>query len=67
MLVWYFIVMAHAAQFEFIESIREVFPAYFDGKRVLEIGSLDINGSVRQFFHGCDYTGIDVADRKSVV
>lgn len=61
MILCYFISMAHAAQFEFIERIREVFPSHFDGTRILEIGSLDINGSVRQFFKNCDYIGIDVA------
>jgi SAM-dependent methyltransferase len=53
--------MAHAAQFDFVERIRTVFPEHFEGRRVLEIGSLNINGSVRQFFSDCDYTGIDVA------
>lgn len=53
--------MAHAAQFEFIRRISAVFPAHFRRRRVLEIGSLNINGSVRQFFQDCDYTGIDVA------
>jgi len=32
----------------------------FIRKRVLEIGSLDINGSVRSFFEQCDYTGLDI-------
>jgi hypothetical protein len=27
---------------------------------VLEVGSLNINGSIRQFFSNCDYLGIDV-------
>lgn len=53
--------MAHAAQFKFVDQIRNVFPGHFREKRVLEVGSLDINGSVRRFFVGCDYTGIDVA------
>jgi SAM-dependent methyltransferase len=53
--------MAHRAQQEFIESARDVLPEFFTGKRVLEVGSLDINGSVRRYFERCDYTGIDVA------
>lgn len=32
----------------------------------MEIGALNINGSVRDFFVDCDYTGIDVAEGKDV-
>lgn len=53
--------MAHQAQFEFIERVRRVFPQQFRNKRVLEVGSLDINGSIRRCFDRCDYVGIDVA------
>ena len=52
--------MAHKAQMDFVESVKAKFPAMFDGKRVLEIGSLDINGSVRRFFSGGEYVGVDV-------
>jgi SAM-dependent methyltransferase len=31
------------------------------GRRVLEIGSADINGSIRPFFPGSDYTGVDLS------
>jgi SAM-dependent methyltransferase len=53
--------MAHKGQQEFIQLVRRQFSDFFCNKRVLEIGSLDINGSVRSQFPGCDYTGIDVA------
>ena len=52
--------MAHPAQNEFIGRIREIFPGHFRSARVLEIGSLDINGTIRELFTDCDYTGIDV-------
>jgi hypothetical protein len=52
--------MSHHEQRVFIDSVRERFPYFFTGVRVLEIGSLDINGSVRDFFTGCDYTGVDI-------
>jgi SAM-dependent methyltransferase len=52
--------MAHYTQQQFVNWMREFFPQFFTGKRVLEIGSLDINGSVRRFFTNCDYTGLDV-------
>ena len=58
--------MAHAAQLRFIERVRALFPDVFAGARVLEVGSLDINGSVRRFFTGCDYLGIDVGPGSGV-
>lgn len=39
---------------------RSSFPEFFEAVRVLEVGSLDVNGSVRELFESCDYTGIDV-------
>jgi len=53
--------MAHAQQFRFIGFINQVLPEFFESNIVLEIGSLNINGSIRSFFNSCDYTGIDVA------
>jgi SAM-dependent methyltransferase len=58
--------MSHPQQIAFVNSVRQLFPTYFAGKKVLEVGSLDINGSVRQFFSGCTYTGIDVGPGKGV-
>ncbi len=53
--------MAHHQQFEFIDAIKAELPAYFRGQRVLEVGSLDINGSIRSAFADCDYTGTDLS------
>jgi len=58
--------MSHPQQLYFVSSIRAVFPKQFTNSKVLEIGSLNINGSVRQFFDNCDYTGIDVGDGRDV-
>lgn len=58
--------MAHKQQLEFVELISSKLPQYFHHAKVLEIGSLDINGSVRQFYRECSYTGIDVAPGKGV-
>lgn len=52
--------MAHPEQKEFIIKVRERFLSYFIGRKVLEIGSLDINGTVRDYFTDCDYLGIDL-------
>jgi SAM-dependent methyltransferase len=53
--------VAHPEQMEFVRAVRSAFPQAFANKRVLEIGSLDINGSIRSLFSGGDYTGLDVA------
>jgi SAM-dependent methyltransferase len=58
--------MAHRQQFDYIEKLRSKFPAYFSSKKVLEVGSLNINGSIRPFFNECDYLGIDVGPGKDV-
>jgi hypothetical protein len=52
--------MAHVGQMLFFQNVKQFFPDFFIGTNVLEIGSLDINGSVRRFFESCEYTGIDI-------
>lgn len=52
--------MAHSEQAEFFAGVRQHYAAAFKGARVLEVGSLDINGSVRELFADCDYTGVDL-------
>jgi SAM-dependent methyltransferase len=58
--------MSHWAQHEFVDIISHYLPSFFNRARVLEVGSLDINGSVRDLFQGCDYSGIDVGPGKGV-
>ncbi|MEW5965698.1 MAG: class I SAM-dependent methyltransferase [Pseudomonadota bacterium] len=58
--------MSHASQRHFVKIIATQLPHYFSGMRVLEVGSLDINGSVRDFFKDCEYTGLDVAPGPNV-
>lgn len=53
--------MAHIDQFEFIMIVKQHFPTSFEGGDVLEIGSLDINGSIRSAFAVKRYVGVDVA------
>ena len=52
--------MAHIEQKNFFQKIKNRLPDHFYQKRVLEIGSLDINGTIREFFDQCQYIGIDV-------
>ena len=58
--------MSHPAQLQFVKSVKEKFPDYFIRKNVLEVGSLNLNGSIRQFFQQCLYLGIDIGQGKDV-
>lgn len=58
--------MSHPQQLAFVASVEQMHPDAFDNCRVLEIGSLNINGTVRHFFTNCDYTGADLADGPGV-
>ena len=49
----------HQEVMDWLRSLRATDPLMFVGRRVLECGSLDINGTPRPFFDKCDYTGID--------
>lgn len=56
----------HPAQQIWCEQIRDRFPEDFRNKRVLEVGSLDINGNNRYLFKDCEHIGLDVIPGKSV-
>ena len=58
--------MAHQEQKEFCLKIKDMLPDYFNNKSVLDVGSLDINGSNRYLFDNCSYYGIDVGDGPNV-
>lgn len=50
----------------FVKKVKGKFTYAFIEKDVLEVGSLDINGSVRQFFESCNYVGCDLGPGKGV-
>jgi SAM-dependent methyltransferase len=58
--------MAHRAQQDFCISVRHQFQHHFLGKKVVDFGSLDINGCNRGLFFDCDYLGIDLGPGKNV-
>ena len=58
--------MAHRQQQEFCAIVKEKYPEYFKNKKVLDIGSLDINGSNRSYFENCSYIGLDLGEGKNV-
>src|SRR3984893_12361168 len=61
--------MAHHEQMKFISLVADFFSAKNPNQRVLEIGSYDLNGSVRQFFptnQGGKYVGVDLCEGPGV-
>ena len=52
--------MAHYQQLAFVKTVAQAFPEYFANKKVLEVGSWDVTGSIRSNFSDCDYTGADI-------
>lgn len=52
--------MSHQAQRDFCQLVKRQYSAHFHGVKVLDVGSLDINGNNRYLFdkystyHGCD-------------
>ena len=58
--------MSHKQQLDFVQAVKDQFPEYFKGTKVLEVGSLNINGSVRQFFEANEYIGCDLGEGAGV-
>lgn len=51
---------------DFLNEVKQKHSKFFAKKRVLEVGSLDINGTVRVLFENCDYVGIDLGEGAGV-
>jgi SAM-dependent methyltransferase len=58
--------MAHQEQREYFLYVKSIHTEFFTNKRVLDIGSLDINGNNRHLFDQCEYIGLDIAEGKNV-
>ena len=58
--------MAHYQQQQYVASIKQKYPNFFKNSRVLDVGSLDINGNNREFFENSIYTGLDIAPGRNV-
>lgn len=52
--------MSHPSQMQFVGSVKDRYPSSFNKTKVLEVGSLNINGTVRDFFADCNYLGVDL-------
>jgi SAM-dependent methyltransferase len=58
--------MSHKEQTDFVAAVKDKHPEFFQNKRVLEVGSLNINGTVRDFFTDCEYVGCDLGEGPGV-
>lgn len=58
--------MAHRAQREFCQEVKRRFPDRFLRARVLEVGALNVNGTIRDLFEDCRYVGLDCRDGPGV-
>jgi ubiquinone/menaquinone biosynthesis C-methylase UbiE len=50
----------------FTEFVKKILEEYFTGKKVLDVGSGDINGNNRFLFTDCSYDGNDVIQASNV-
>ena len=58
--------MAHDSQQRFCQEKVAAYPELFRGKRVLDVGSRDVNGNNRYLFEDCRYIGIDISEGPNV-
>ena len=59
--------MAHKEQRDFFITMKKKFPQYFENVSVIEMGSLNINGTVRDFYDNTiRYIGVDLAEGPGV-
>lgn len=58
--------MSHKAQQEFCQMVKGMFPDFFKNVKVLDVGSLDINGSNKDLFEESDYAGLDIGPGPNV-
>lgn len=58
--------MSHKTQVDYCLWVKKTFPEYFKNKKVIDFGSLDINGNNKVFFENCEYLGLDIAPGKNV-
>lgn len=58
--------MAHRQQRKFFANLRKRFPGAFHQVRVVDCGSLDVNGSLKDLFTESEYIGVDIRPGKNV-
>ena len=50
----------HKEQKNYLDKTKKRFPEAFKDKKVLDIGSFNVNGNEKPWFDDCDFTGLDL-------
>ena len=50
----------HKEQKDYLDKIKEKFPEAFKDRKVLDIGSFNVNGNEKPWFDNCDFIGLDL-------
>lgn len=58
--------MAHPQQLCYISTLARHFARDYTNVKILEIGSYNVNGTIRDFFSGSDYIGTDLTEGPGV-
>lgn len=58
--------MAHESQKTFFQEVKSQFPEYFNRVKVVDFGSKDYNGSLKEMFTNETYIGVDISEGKNV-
>ena len=59
--------MSHPEQLAFFQAVVDRNPTLVDGAKIIEIGSYDVNGSVRDIFEGAEqFVGVDLTEGAGV-
>lgn len=58
--------MAHPAQQEFFRKVKVQFPDAFHKVKVIDCGSLNVNGSIKDNFTSSVYIGVDIVQGDNV-
>jgi len=56
----------HIQAKDFTLFVKDIYPNYFINKKVLDVGSGDINGNNKFLFENCEYDGNDVIQANNV-
>ena len=50
-----------ADQNKWKDGLKQKFPQFFNGIKVLDVGSANINGTNKSWFENCEYVGLDIS------
>ena len=50
----------HKEQITYLNKMKEKFPEAFRNRKVLDIGSFNVNGNEKPWFDDCDFIGLDL-------